>query len=51
MESIKNWDGQVIRGVTFGPKQRQGINRIFLVRAENKAYKPLTEYISYPTGF
>ncbi len=51
MESIKNWDGQVIRGVTFGPTQHQGINKIYLVRAENKTYKPLTDYIAYPIGF
>jgi len=51
LESFKSWDGQVIRGVTFSPKQHQGINRIYLVRAENKTYKPLTQYISYPSGF
>ncbi len=51
MESLKNWDGQVIRGVTFGPNRHQGLNRIFIVKAENKAYKQMTDYISYPTGF
>ncbi len=51
MESIRNWDGQVIRGVTFGPDRRQGINRVFLTRAEGGRYTRLTDWISYPTGF
>lgn len=51
MESIRDWDGQVIRGVTFGPDRRQGINRLFLTRAERGRHMPLTEWISYPTGF
>lgn len=51
METLKNWDGQVIRGVTFTAKQHQGINRIYLVKAENKTYKPISDYISYPIGF
>lgn len=51
METIKNWDGEVIRGVTFGPDRHQGTNRIFLVRSENGQYKPLTDWISYPVGF
>lgn len=50
-ESMKNWDGEVIRGVTFGPNQHQGINRIFIVKSENKQYKKLTDWISYPVGF
>jgi len=51
MESIRNWDGQVIRGVTFGPDRRQGINRVFLTRAEGGRWTRLTDWISYPTGF
>lgn len=51
MESIRNWDGQVIRGVTFGPDRRQGINRLFLTRAEGGRYTRLSDWISYPTGF
>ncbi len=51
MESLKNWDGQAVRGITFGPNQHQGINRIYIVQAENKQYKRLTDYISYATGF
>ncbi len=51
MESMKNWDGQVIRKVTFGPKQHQGINRIYLVKIANKTYKPLSDYVVYPMGF
>lgn len=51
MESIRNWDGQVIRGVTFGPDRRQGTNRLFLTRAEGGRYTRLTDWISYPVGF
>lgn len=51
METIKNWDGEVIRGVTFGPDRHQGTNRIFLVKSENGQYKSLTDWISYPVGF
>ncbi len=51
MESIRNWDGQVIRGVTFGPDRRQGTNRLFLTRAEGGRYTRLSDWISYPTGF
>lgn len=51
MESIRNWDGMVVRGVTFGPNRHQGTNRIFIVKAENRQYKKLTDWISYPTGF
>ncbi len=51
MESLRNWDGQVIRGVTFGPDRRQGINRIQLVRAREGRYERLTDWIDYPVGF
>jgi len=51
MEGLRNWDGQVIRGVTFGPDRRQGINRLFLTRAEGGRYVRLTDWISYPVGF
>ncbi|HET6782174.1 MAG TPA: ABC transporter substrate-binding protein [bacterium] len=51
MESIRNWDGMVVRGVTFGPNRHQGTNRIYIVRAENRQFRKLTDWISYPTGF
>lgn len=51
MESIRNWDGMVVRGVTFGPNKHQGTNRIYIVRAENRQFRKLTDWISYPTGF
>jgi ABC-type branched-subunit amino acid transport system substrate-binding protein len=51
METIRNWDGQVIRGVTFGPDRRQGTNRLFLTRAEGGRYTRLSDWISYPVGF
>lgn len=50
-ESMKNWDGEVIRGVTFGPNQHQGINRIYIMKSENRQFKKLTDWITYPTGF
>lgn len=51
METIKNWDGDVVRGVTFGPEQRQGVPRIFIVKTEGGQYKRLTPDIAYPVGF
>lgn len=51
METLKNWNGDVIRGVTFSPTQHQGINKIYIVRAEKGQYKRLTPDISYPVGF
>lgn len=51
MESIHNWDGEVVRGVTFGPDRHQGVNKLFIIRAENGQYKRLTPDITYPVGF
>lgn len=51
LESLKNWNGDVIRGVTFGPNQHQGINRIYIIKSENRQYKKLTDWITYPIGF
>lgn len=51
MESIRDWDGQVIRGVSFGPDRRQGTNRLFISRAVGGRYTPLSDWISYPVGF
>lgn len=51
MESIKNWDGEVIRGVTYTPDSRQGINRLFMVRSERGQYTKLTDWYTYPRKF
>ncbi|MCS7173835.1 MAG: ABC transporter substrate-binding protein [Armatimonadetes bacterium] len=51
LESLRNWDGEVIRGVTFGPDRRQGIHRIFLTRAEGGRYVRISDWISYPVRF
>ncbi|MGH2373708.1 MAG: ABC transporter substrate-binding protein [bacterium] len=51
METIKNWDGEVIRQVTFGPDQHQGTNRFFMVKVENKQYRKLTDWYTYPKKF
>jgi len=51
MESLRNWDGQVVRGVTFGPDRRQGVNQIQLVRMREGRYERLTGWMEYPTGF
>ena len=51
MESIKNWDGEVIRGVTFSKESRQGINRLFMVKAERGQYRKLTDWYTYPRKF
>lgn len=51
MESISNWDGEVVRGVTFGPNRRQGVNKIYFIKSEGGQYKRLTPDITYPVGF
>jgi ABC-type branched-subunit amino acid transport system substrate-binding protein len=51
METIKNWDGEVIRQVSFGPEQRQGTNRFFMVKAELRQYRKLTDWYTYPRKF
>ncbi len=51
METIKNWDGEVIRQVSFAPDQHQGTNRFFMVKAENKQYRKLTDWYTYPKKF
>lgn len=50
-ESMRNWNGEVIRGVTFGADRRQGLNRIYIIKSENRVYKKLTDWIEYPVGF
>ncbi|MBI4279877.1 MAG: ABC transporter substrate-binding protein [Armatimonadetes bacterium] len=51
MESIRNWDGDVVRGVTFGPERRQGLNRMYMVKTEKGKYVKLTDWITYPVEF
>lgn len=51
MEGIRNWDGEVIRGVTFSKESRQGINRLFMVKAERGQYRKLTDWYTYPRKF
>ncbi len=51
METIKNWDGEVIRQVSFGPDQRQGTNRFFMVKAELRQFRKLTDWYTYPKKF
>ncbi len=51
MESIRNWDGEVIRGVTFTRESRQGINRLFMVKSERGQYQKLSDWWTYPRKF
>ncbi len=51
METIRNWDGEVVRGVTFGPDRRQGVNKLYIIKSENGQYKRLTPDITYAVGF
>jgi len=51
LESLRNWNGDVIRGVTFGPNRRQGLNRIYIIKSENRQYRKLTDWIEYPVGY
>ena len=51
MESIKNWDGDVMRSVSFGPDRHQGTNRLYMIKSENGKYVKLTDWQSYLTKF
>jgi ABC-type branched-subunit amino acid transport system substrate-binding protein len=51
METIKNWDGEVMRGVTFGPDRHQGTNRFFMAKTERGQFRKLSDWYSYPTKF
>jgi branched-chain amino acid transport system substrate-binding protein len=51
METIQNWDGEVARGITFGPDRHQGLNKIYIIKSENGQYRPLTPSIEYPVSF
>lgn len=51
METIEDWDGELLRGITFGPGRRQGLNRIFLSRMVNGIAEQLTDWIEYPVEF
>lgn len=51
METIENWDGELLRDVSFGPDRRQGINKIFLSRMVGGQPERLTDWIEYPVEF
>lgn len=51
IESLQNWDGEVIRKVTFGPDRHQGIDRIYLTQIQGGRAVAITDWISYPVGF
>lgn len=51
METIEDWDGELLRGVTFGPGRRQGINKIFLSEMIGGVPHPLTDWIEYSVDF
>lgn len=51
METIRDWDGEVIRGVTFTPESRQGVNRVFIVRAEAGRFVRVTDWITFQRRF
>ncbi len=51
LESLRNWNGEVSRGITFGPNRRQGLNRIYIVKASGGKYVKITDWIEYPTQY
>lgn len=51
METLRNWDGEVARGITFGPDRHQGLNKIYIIRSEGGQYRRLTPDIEYSVGF
>ena len=51
LESLRNWNGEVARAVTFGPDRHQGLNRIYIVKSSGGKYVKITDWISYPTQY
>lgn len=51
LETLRNWDGEVSRSVTFGPERHQGLNRLRVVKASNGQYVNVTDWITYPTQY
>lgn len=51
MESLDNWDGELLTGVTFGPGRRQGIRSIYLSQYRSGRPVRLTDWIEYPVEF
>lgn len=51
LETLRNWDGEVSRSVTFGLERRQGLNRLYIVKAANGQYVKVTDWITYPTQY
>jgi ABC-type branched-subunit amino acid transport system substrate-binding protein len=51
MESIQNWDGEVVRAVSFGPNRHQGTSRLAIVKAESGRYTRMTDWYTYPPKF
>ena len=51
LEQLRNWNGDVVRGVTFAPDRRQGLNRVYIVRASGGQYVKVTDWITYPPSY
>ncbi len=51
LETLRNWDGAVIRAVTFNKDRHQGLNRIFIVKAQGGQYVKVSDWISYSTQY
>lgn len=51
METIQDWDGELLRGISFGPGRRQGLNRIFLSQMMDGVPHRLTDWIEYPVEY
>ncbi len=51
LESLRNWNGEVARAVTFGPDRHQGLNRIYIVKSSGGKYVKITDWITYPTQY
>lgn len=51
METIQDWDGELLRGISFGPGRRQGLNRIFLSQMIDGVPHQLTDWLEYPVEF
>jgi branched-chain amino acid transport system substrate-binding protein len=48
LESMRNWDGLLAKGITYGPNERAGKISMYFFRIQGGAFVPVTGWISVP---
>jgi branched-chain amino acid transport system substrate-binding protein len=45
---MRNWDGLLAKGITYGPNERAGKISMYFFRIQGGAFVPVTGWISVP---